>query len=80
MKIYAAYIVLDLLVGALIVTIALQATSRYRRHRTREIDVIPPEFEKTDEVSIDPTTGIRMVVWYNKKTGQRLYVPESKHR
>ncbi|QSO51906.1 hypothetical protein JZ785_24585 [Alicyclobacillus curvatus] len=80
MKIFAAYILLDLLVGALIVAIALETTSRYRRRRTREIDDIPPGFEKTDEVTIDPTTGIRMVVWYNKKTGQRLYVPEQKRK
>jgi hypothetical protein len=79
-KIFAAYILLDLLVGALIVAIALETTSRYRRRRTREIDDIPPGFEKTDEVTIDPTTGIRMVVWYNKKTGQRLYVPEQKRK
>ena len=80
MKIFAAYILLDLLVGALIVAIALETTSRYRRRRTREIDDLPPGFEKTDEVTIDPTTGIRMVVWYNKKTGQRLYVPEQKRK
>lgn len=76
MRLFGAYVLLDLLVGALIIVIAFQATTYYRRKRSREIDEIPPGFERTDEVTIDPTTGIRMVVWYNKETGQRIYVPE----
>jgi len=30
----------------------------------------------TDEVFNDPTTGQRMRVWYDEKTGQREYRPE----
>ena len=32
--------------------------------------------EPTDEVFTDPTTGQRMRVWYNSRTGQREYRPE----
>ncbi|KPV42194.1 hypothetical protein AN477_19135 [Alicyclobacillus ferrooxydans] len=59
---------------------AFQATNRYRHRRGREIDSIPPGFQRTEEVTIDPTTGVRMVVWYNEETGQRIYVPETKKK
>jgi hypothetical protein len=78
MKVYGAYLLLDLLIGILLVGIAFQAMSRFKRKRSREIDAVPPGFERTKEMSIDPTTGVHMVVWYNQETGQRLYVPEKR--
>jgi hypothetical protein len=32
--------------------------------------------QPTDEVFIDPDTGRRMRVWYDKRTGKRDYRPE----
>jgi hypothetical protein len=32
--------------------------------------------QPTSEVFLDPTTGQRMRVWYNSKTGEREYRPE----
>jgi hypothetical protein len=35
-----------------------------------------PRFRRTDEVFIDPSTGVRMRVWTDPSTGERRYVPE----
>jgi hypothetical protein len=35
-----------------------------------------PRFGRTDEVFIDPTTGVRVRVWLDSATGDRRYVPE----
>ncbi len=35
-----------------------------------------PGFERTAEVFDDPTTGVRLRVWFNPRTGERRYLPE----
>lgn len=35
-----------------------------------------PRFERTDEVFIDPTSGTRMRVWLDPRSGDRRYVAE----
>ncbi len=35
-----------------------------------------PRFERTDEVFIDPTSGLRMRVFLDPRSGDRRYVPE----
>lgn len=37
---------------------------------------VPNDFEKTDEVTIDPSDGRRLRVYYNRKTGERFYHEE----
>jgi hypothetical protein len=37
---------------------------------------IPEGFEKTEEVSIDPSDGRRLRVYFNSKTGERFYHEE----
>ncbi len=34
---------------------------------------LPPGFEPTDELFIDPTSGVRVRVWANAATGERRY-------
>ncbi len=36
----------------------------------------PAGLQRTDEVFADPTTGARLRVWFDPKTGERRYVPE----
>ncbi|KGR79441.1 hypothetical protein [Ureibacillus manganicus] len=37
---------------------------------------VPPGFRRTNEVSIDPTTKKRLVVYFNQETGERFYKEE----
>lgn len=47
-----------------------------RRFKTKHGEQVPKGFVRTNEVSIDPTTNKRMVVYYNKETGERFYKKE----
>ena len=53
------------------VVIALFGWDRYRGDRKRGQN--GGGAQPTNEVFIDPTTGQRMRVWYNSKTGEREY-------
>ncbi len=53
------------------VVIALFGWDRYRGNRKRGQN--GGASQPTNEVFIDPTTGQRMRVWYNSKTGEREY-------
>jgi len=37
---------------------------------------VPPGFEKTEEINIDPSNGKRFRIYYNDKTGERFYCEE----
>ena len=39
---------------------------------------IPEGFEKTEEITIDPSDGKRLRVYYNSSTGERFYCEEKK--
>jgi len=62
-------IIAVVVVGAVI---ALFGWDRYRGGRKSQSAGAQP----TNEVFIDPTTGHRMRVWYDAKTGGREYRPE----
>ncbi|WP_100401687.1 hypothetical protein [Bacillus sp. FJAT-42315] len=47
-----------------------------RRFKTKHGQDVPPGFIRTEEVSIDPTTGKKMVVYFNPETGERFYKEE----
>ncbi len=36
----------------------------------------PGQYQRTDEVFDDPTTGRRLRVWFDPATGERRYLPE----
>jgi hypothetical protein len=37
---------------------------------------LPPSFRRTDEVFVDPSSGVTMRVWYDQSSGERRYVAE----
>jgi len=47
-----------------------------RRFKTKHGTDVPEGFIRTSEVSIDPTTGKRLVVYYHPETGKRFYKEE----
>ncbi|MEI8217195.1 MAG: hypothetical protein WCF96_08845 [Eubacteriales bacterium] len=47
-----------------------------KRYRKNHGAAIPPGFEKTDEVTLDPTDGRKLRVYYNSSTGERFYHEE----
>jgi hypothetical protein len=37
---------------------------------------LPPSFRRTDEVFVDPSSGVMMRVWFDPSSGERRYVAE----
>ncbi|MFJ8236397.1 hypothetical protein ACIQ34_11695 [Ureibacillus sp. NPDC094379] len=46
------------------------------RFKNKHGQQVPKGFERTNEVSIDPSTGKKLVVYYNPETGERYYKEE----
>jgi len=46
---------------------------RYRKNHGLDV---PEGFEKTEEITIDPSDGRRLRVYYNSRTGERFYHEE----
>jgi hypothetical protein len=46
---------------------------RYRKNNGADV---PPGFERTEEVTLDPSDGRVLRVYYNKRTGERFYHEE----
>lgn len=51
-----------------------------KRYRHKNISDIPPGFEKTNEITIDPVNGKKFRVYYNTSTGERFYHEENSHK
>ena len=49
-----------------------------KRYRKNHGSDIPEGFEKTEEITIDPSDGKRLRVYYNSSTGERFYCEEKK--
>lgn len=47
-----------------------------RRFKTKHGKDVPEGFIRTNEVSIDPTTKKKLVVYYHPETGKRFYKEE----
>lgn len=47
-----------------------------RRFKTKHGQQVPPGFIRTNEVSLDPTTNKRLVVYFNPENGERFYKQE----
>lgn len=47
-----------------------------RRFKVKHGQQVPKGFVRTNEVSIDPTTKKRLVVYFNQETGERFYKEE----
>lgn len=48
-----------------------------KRYRKNHGLSVPEGFEKTQEITIDPSDGRRLRVYYNNKTGERFYHEEN---
>lgn len=68
------FVVIYFILGPLVVLISIIWTFIYRRKRLNKSTDQPLHgFHETDEIFIDPTTGIKQRVWFNPYTGQRHY-------
>jgi hypothetical protein len=47
-----------------------------RRFKKKHGQQVPEGFVRTNEVSIDPTTKKKLVVYFNSDTGERFYKEE----
>lgn len=47
-----------------------------KRFKNKHGQSVPKGFERTNEVSIDPTTQKKLVVYFNPGTGERFYKEE----
>ena len=47
-----------------------------RRFKKKHGKEVPKGFVRTNEISIDPTTGKKLVVYFNSETGERFYKEE----
>lgn len=47
-----------------------------RRFKKKHGQDVPPGFVRTEEVSIDPTTKKKLVVYFHPETGERFYKEE----
>ncbi len=56
-----------------LVLVVLVASRLSRRRRLKPTETPPEGFSPTDEIFVDPTTGIKQQVWYNAETGARHY-------
>ncbi|WP_040949489.1 hypothetical protein [Gorillibacterium massiliense] len=60
--------------AVIVIIIAILSTVVIRRNRLNNATHQPPPgFQRTDEIFIDPTTGIRQQVWFNPYSGERFY-------
>ncbi|WAH36082.1 hypothetical protein [Alicyclobacillus dauci] len=73
---FVSYVVFELMIVAVAVLATVLVRIRRRSRLNRSITP-PPGFVRTDEVSIDPTTGIAQRVWYDPATGERLYIRDA---
>lgn len=60
-----------LIAGGIILVVAALEVTRYRSRAQEERG--PAGFEQTGEVFLDPTSGERMRVWFDPRTGERRY-------
>ena len=69
------YFIFQIFIVILVVITYVFFDKRYHKNHGSDI---PDGFEKTEEISIDPTDGRRLRVYYNKITGERFYYEEKK--
>lgn len=57
----------------LILLIILSYLIYDRRFKKKHGKQVPKGFVRTNEITIDPTTGKKLVVYFNPETGERFY-------
>ncbi|OCA81599.1 hypothetical protein A8F94_22280 [Bacillus sp. FJAT-27225] len=71
MEFVAGFYLLQIL--AVIVLILLGYFIYDKRYKSNNSSQVPPGFNPTDEVNIDPVTGEKTRVYFNPETGERYY-------
>lgn len=69
------YIIFEICIVIFIVIAFVIWDKRYQKNHGLDV---PEGFEKTQEITIDPSDGRRLRVYYNSKTGERFYHEEKK--
>ncbi len=70
LKFVSWYVVLEIL----LVVVAISITIWLGKNRLKvKGQRVPEGFVRTEEIFIDPTTGIKQQVWFNSRTGERYY-------
>ncbi|CAI8723149.1 hypothetical protein ACFYU8_00045 [Brevibacillus sp. NPDC003359] len=67
------YIVFQIL---LFITLLIISKIKDKRLHADHGEIVPPGFESTNEVTIDPVTQEKRRVYFNPKTGDRYYKVE----
>ncbi|MEL3959986.1 hypothetical protein MKZ01_01685 [Lysinibacillus endophyticus] len=57
----------------LILLIILSYLIYDRRFKKKHGKQVPKGFVRTNEITIDPTTGKKLVIYFNPETGERFY-------
>lgn len=70
MKFILYYFLFQLVILAIFLLLSKIKDKRYKNDLNKDI---PEGFQKTDEVSIDPVSGKKLIVFYNNDTGDRIY-------
>lgn len=72
MKWLLYYFVFQIFIVLFLWIFSKRKDKRYKRKQTN----LSPEFEPTEEVSIDPVSNAVIRVYVNPNTGERLYIEE----
>lgn len=75
-KFVNAYIIFEIVIILAVICIAVISVFLSKRYLKNHGTSIPPGFEKTEEVTIDPKDGKKRRVYYNNRTGERFYKEE----
>lgn len=73
-KVLNFYFIFEVFIVILAVITYVFWDKRYRKNHGLDV---PDGFEKTEEVIIDPSSGKRLRVYYNSRTGERFYREEN---
>ena len=69
----AKYLIFEFICLLLIIISSIFIGKRYLKKQGSKV---PENFEKTEEVNIDPVTNKKIIVYFNKMTGERFYKEE----
>ena len=75
-RMVSVYATVQIVILVGLVCIAIITIFLSRRYLKNHGSKIPPGFEKTEEISIEPKDGKRLRVYFNNQTGERFYLEE----
>lgn len=74
-QIISGYLLFQLITGIAIILLGWFVWDRRHQHKKQGKEV-PAGFERTEEVTIDPSSGKRLRVYYHPQSGERYYQEE----